>query len=383
MFFLTTISFVTAGDINSQDGSVESLTINQAVNIAKEQLFIKEEVEGINGLSWTDDEAYKIIVYVESEEYIKNVPSTIAGYETEVKVIGQVWALGTKQLSKSKPIDMMYGPRWQYRNPICGGLAIGTNIYLNYYGTLCVVTEPDSQVTNPENYILSCAHVLAQRKRGVHVTRPYSKVKVYQPAILQGGLHKIGYLKDYVKLNYYNISRPNNIDAAIAVLYDYQDAEYNAVLGNNDKTTYQIKYSCVTPPASPDVFIRKSGATTGVKYSWITDKHANLKVCYYALNQTEILWAWFEDVILVYQSKHNLFVDAGDSGSFVDYPDGGNSFVGIAFAGSDDVAVVCKSSYIISELGLNKKAKSRSLNAIPLFEKILDRFPLFEKILNL
>jgi hypothetical protein len=42
-------------------------------------------------------------------------------------------------------------------------------------------------------------------------------------------------------------------------------------------------------------------------------------------------------------------VESGDSGSPVDK---GGEFVGLAFAGSDIVAVVCKAKYITSGLGI-------------------------------
>lgn len=43
------------------------------------------------------------------------------------------------------------------------------------------------------------------------------------------------------------------------------------------------------------------------------------------------------------------FIESGDSGSLVDKNGG---FVGLAFAASTEVAVVCKAKYIVEELGL-------------------------------
>jgi hypothetical protein len=57
-------------------------------------------------------------------------------------------------------------------------------------------------------------------------------------------------------------------------------------------------------------------------------------------------WAIFYDQILVNQ----LFIESGDSGSAVDK---GGAFVGLAFAGSSSVAVVCKAKYIAAELGVS------------------------------
>ena len=372
MFLFTAISFVSADD------NTESMSFRDVYCLAKEEIFINGG-EGITGISWTDEEPLKIIVYLKSEEYLNKVPKTIEGYETKTIVTGEIKALGLVKMEKQNNPLKLINSRWQHREPICGGLAIGTNQYLNFYGTLSVITEPDSQVINPENYILSCAHVIAQEKNGKHVTRPYSKVKIYQPAILQGGLNKIGYLKDYVEVRYNikSIINPNKIDAAIAKLYDSQDADFNSVLSSDDKTTYKVRYSCVVPAKGS--IVRKSGATTGVKSNDVLDQHACINVSYYQFGIIPVRWAHFEDVILVDQP----FLEAGDSGSFVDYPGDDNSFVGIAFAGSPEVGVVCKSSYIISELGLNKKARSKTFEINSIFGNLIEQFPLLQQLLKI
>jgi hypothetical protein len=85
--------------------------------------------------------------------------------------------------------------------------------------------------------------------------------------------------------------------------------------------------------------VRKSGRTTGVTNSTVYDTSATVKVWYSSK------WAVFYDQILVKQP----FVESGDSGSPVD-KDG--KFVGLAFAGSSSVAVVCKAKYIVNGLGV-------------------------------
>ncbi|MBS7614087.1 hypothetical protein KEJ48_07630, partial [Candidatus Bathyarchaeota archaeon] len=130
----------------------------------------------------------------------------------------------------------------------------------------------------------------------------------------------------------------NYADAAIAIL-TISESDYLAyeVLGYDDQTTYTISGTYEVLKGNS---VRKSGRTTGVTTNTVTDTLATVKVWY-----TYSKWAIFYDQILVTQP----FIEAGDSGSLVD-KDG--AFVGLAFAGSDTIAVVCKAKYIIQGLGI-------------------------------
>jgi hypothetical protein len=112
----------------------------------------------------------------------------------------------------------------------------------------------------------------------------------------------------------------------------------NQVLDIDNQTTYLISG---TTEVNLGDYVNKSGRTTGVTTNKVYDTSATVKVWY-----TRTKWAIFYDQILVLQP----FVEPGDSGSIV-YKEG--KFVGIAFAGSSSVAVVCKAKYIIQGLGVS------------------------------
>jgi len=146
---------------------------------------------------------------------------------------------------------------------------------------------------------------------------------------------RLGELYKYIPISY-GPKGKNYADAAIAKVTtsDYQVGE---VLGGDNKGTYTI---CGTTEVIQGDIVRKSGRTTGVTSNTVIDTSATVKV-WYTLSK----WAIFYDQILVDQP----FIESGDSGSPVD-KDG--VFVGLVFAGSSSVAVVCKAKYIISGLGI-------------------------------
>ncbi|MDK2877114.1 MAG: hypothetical protein PWQ22_1524 [Archaeoglobaceae archaeon] len=182
-------------------------------------------------------------------------------------------------------------------------------------------------------YILTNAHVIAMNSKAKFL--PIGTA-VLQPGTYDGGTteDKIGELSKYIKITF-GPKGKNYADAAIAkvTISDYLAGE---VL-SNDGDTYTI--SGITEVNVGDT-VRKSGRTTEVTFNNVTDTSATVKV-YYSSSK----WAIFYDQILVQQP----FLDSGDSGSAVD-KDG--RFVGLAFAGSDSVAVVCKAKYITSGLGI-------------------------------
>jgi len=112
------------------------------------------------------------------------------------------------------------------------------------------------------------------------------------------------------------------------------------VLGSDNRKTYSINGT--TYEVSVGDTVRKSGRTTGVTESTVTDTSATVKVYY-----TSGKFAIFYDQILVKQP----FLDSSDSGSLVYNKDG--AFVGLGFAGSSTTAVVCKAKYIIQGLGIS------------------------------
>lgn len=293
-------------------------------------------LEGVVGVSHREDPP-RIVVYVEHERYRDRVPESIDGFKVEVVVVGRVKALSLVQLeevatpyySYTEPVSRVGRVR-----PIVGGISIGVpekDFGGEMAGTLgLVVRGPGGYY-----YILTNAHVIAMNSKARFL--PIGTA-VLQPGTYDGGTveDKVGELYKYVKIVFGPKGR-NYVDAAIALITipEYLVGE---VLGGDDQSTYTI--SGITDDVRVGDAVRKSGRTTGVTVNIVLDTNATVKVWY-----TQSKWAVFCDQILVQQP----FIESGDSGSPVD-KDG--KLVGLAFAGSSTVAVVCKAKYVVSVLGI-------------------------------
>lgn len=307
---------------------VKAPNIKEARKHAEERLL---PLEGIAGISHREDPP-RIIVYLEHERYKDKVPDEIDGFKTEVIVIGKIKALSLLQLEEVKPSYTEPVSRTSTVRPIVGGISLGVPEQAyggKMAGTLgLVVKDKDDNY-----YILSNAHVIAMDSKARFL--PLGTA-VLQPGTYDGGTleDKVGELYKYIKITFGPRGK-NYADAAIAkiTISDYSVGE---VLGD-DGQTYTI--SGTTEVEIGDT-VRKSGRTTGVTANKVFDTGATVKV-WYTLSK----WAIFYDQILVYQP----FIESGDSGSPVD-KDG--AFVGLAFAGSDTTAVVCKAKYITAGLGI-------------------------------
>jgi len=300
-----------------------TLSIKEARRYAEEKLL---PLDGIAGISQSED---KIIVYIEDEKYEKNVPDEIKGFKTEIRVIGKIKALGIAESAESGVLSAYPSPvdRTGRIRPISGGISCGNPEITA--GTLGVVTL--------DPYILSAAHVLAMDENARFLREG---TPILQPGPYDGGTldDKVGELYKYIRIRFgpLGLLKPNYADAAIAKLTtdEYLKTE---VLGADNQSTYSI--SGTTDVSVGDI-VRKSGRTTGVTENEVIDDSATVKVYY-----TPVKWAIFKDQILVEQP----FCAGGDSGSLVDKE---GKFVGLVFAGSEDIAVVCKAKYIIEGLGI-------------------------------
>jgi len=309
-------------------GGVKASNIKDARKHAEEMLL---PLEGVVGVSHRENPP-KIIVYIEHEKYKGSVPCAIDGFRTEVIVIGRVKALSLLQLETAYTYNEAVSRTAEVR-PIVGGISIGVpeSVYGGKMaGTLGLVVKGP----NGGYCILSNAHVIAMNGKAQFLP---SGTAVLQPGTYDGGTidDKVGELYKYITISY-GPKGKNYADAAIAkvTILDYQVGE---VLSGDNQSTYTI--SGTTEVAQGDI-VRKSGRTTGVTSNTVIDTSATVKV-WYTLSK----WAIFYDQILVNQP----FIESGDSGSPVD-KDG--VFVGLVFAGSSSVAVVCKAKYIISGLGI-------------------------------
>jgi len=311
---------------------VGASNIKDARKYAEETLL---PLEGIAGISHSENPP-KIIVYVEHEKYRQNVPKKIKGFETEVIVIGKIRSLG---LLAQQQVGAFYDygssvSRTGNVRPIVGGISIGVpeeNFGGKMAGTLGLIV-----VNGSDAYILSNAHVIAMNR---HARFLKPGTAVLQPGTYDGGNinDKVGELYRYIPITFGPKGR-NYADAAIAKVVNEIECRVGEVLGSDNRNTTVI--SGITDVRIGET-VSKSGRTTGVTSNTVSDTSATVKVWY-----TSGKWAAFYDQILVNQP----FLDSGDSGSAV-YKDG--KFVGLAFAGSSEIAVVCKAQYITQGLGIS------------------------------
>jgi len=311
--------------------NVSASTVKDARKHAEDTLLPLEGVAGISHI----EKPPTIIVYLEHEKYRGMIPNEIMGYRTTVIVSGRIKALAlvepetivTPLFTYPKPVS-----RTGIVRPIVGGVSLGvpeTAFGGAMAGTLGVVTD--------NLYILSCAHVIAMDSNAKFLKKG---TPVLQPGTIDGGTgaDQVGTLYKYIKITFggRSIRSPNYADAAIATLTlttsEYLNLE---LLGADNQNTYTISG---TTTVSVGETVKKSGRTSGVTPGTVSSTFATVKVYY-----TSTTWAIFTDQILVNQP----FGQAGDSGSLVDKD---KKFVGLLFAGSDTITVVCKASYILQGL---------------------------------
>ena len=295
-------------------------------------------LEGVVGVSHREDPP-RIVVYIEHDRYRDKIPETVDGFKVEVVVVGRVRALSLLQLEEgAKPYYTYVEPvsRTGEVRPVVGGISIGIpekDFGGKMAGTLGLVVKGPGGYY----YILTNAHVIAMNSKAQFL--PLGTA-VLQPGTYDGGTaeDKVGELYKYITIVFGPKGR-NYVDAAIALI-TVPPSEYlvDEVLGSDNQNTYII--SGTTDDVHVGDYVRKSGRTTGVTINTVYDTNATVKVWY-----TNSKWAVFYDQILVNQP----FIESGDSGSPVDK---GGKFVGLVFAGSSTVAIVCKAKYIVSGLGV-------------------------------
>lgn len=282
-------------------------------------------IEGVSGVS-ADEVTGEIIVYIEKPEISRKVPKKLEGFPVRHEVIGRIEALQTTTATET--FTTAYGAttysRTAKQRPVFGGISVG-NPYITA-GTLGLVTY--------NNYVLSNAHVLAldSKAKFLPIGTP-----TWQPGKYDGGTSddQIGALYKYIPIKFNSFFANNYADAAISTLT--VSGNQGSVLNATNDGFYTISG---TTKVSIGETVRKSGRTTGVTSNDVTDTQASVKV-YYTYGK----WAIFRDQILVQQP----FSEGGDSGSAVDKND---QFVGLLYAGSSTISVICKEQYILGPLGI-------------------------------
>ncbi|MBN1629422.1 MAG: Ig-like domain-containing protein [Thermoleophilia bacterium] len=324
---LVLISLLLLGSGVSAAGGDDSrgrMPLEQARQVLEERLL---GTVGFAGIAHSEKEG-SIIVFAENEWSKARMPAWFEGYPVRVEVSGRFHAVPTLVAEPEAPFFPYAAgqSRLAAVRPLVGGTSFSACVPGQYWaGTLGLVTY--------NNKLLSNAHVIALdlSNNWLPIGTP-----VVQPATLEGGTladDRVGALEDYIPINFKRAA--NHADAAIASV----DAGVAASPGWQFGETGDYQISGTTTVVAGDS-VRKSGRTTGVTESTVYLTNASVTVDY-GLGRK----GYFVDQIIV----HEPFIEAGDSGSAVD-KDG--RFVGLVFAGSDSLAIVCKASYIIEGLGI-------------------------------
>lgn len=275
-----------------------SVEIEKAKKLAKEELIKK--IPGVIGASAHHSKPV-IRIYVEKLDpsVLKELPHTFVGFQIQVIEVGRVEALVNRR---------------ERHRPLFPGISIGSELITA--GTLSQICIDN---TTQEYCLLSNRHVFW----GDEGTR------VLQPGSYDGGKvpdDTVGYILRYEEIK----PDDNLIDAAISSL------EVEAT--NRDPELGQ-PISISEVKEGDKVF--KVGRTTGFTSASVLDTSAIIKVYGYP-NVGEAI---FEDVIVT-----SAFSSGGDSGSPVFNTR--KELVGLVFAGSDKVTIICKATHVVNRLDI-------------------------------
>lgn len=240
-------------------------------------------------------------IYVEKldSSVLKELPKMFLGYEVQVIEVGKVRTLINR--------------RARHR-PLFPGISIGSEIITA--GTLSQICIDN---TTQEYCLLSNRHVFW----GDEGTR------VLQPGSYDGGKvpdDTVGYILRYEEIK----PDGNLIDAAISSL------EVKAT--NRDP---KLGQPMDIGEVEEGEIVFKVGRTTGLTRAKVLDTSAVIKVCGYQ-NVGEAI---FNDVIIT-----TVFSAGGDSGSPVFDTKG--RLIGLVFAGSNRITVICKIKHVINALDI-------------------------------
>lgn len=299
-------------------------------------------IHGVTGVA-DDPTTQEIVVMVERPEHVKNIPEKLDGYRVKVEVTGKIQALksepDTDVFSDFQPFAWsnkysgLAGVRYSRtgaNRPVFGGISVGSAAIPTSAGTLGLVV---SDTGGSNNYVLSNAHVFAMDDSAKFV--PLGTA-IWQPGGYDGGTSakSIGALYKYTPIIFQTNPSTNYADAAIGSLV--VDGKKGQVLDSGNTKFYSISGTATV--TSRDT-VRKSGRTTGVTTARVIYPSASVQVYY-----TNTNWAILNDQIIT-----RAFSSPGDSGSAVDK---GGHFVGLLYAGSNTVSVICKEKYILGPLGI-------------------------------
>jgi len=265
------------------------------------------ELNGVVGISYRNPKR-RIVIYVESRDYARAMPTVLADLPVEVVPIGKV---------------SIFNRTGEVR-PVVGGVSCGCP----------TVTAGTLSCIDNNGKIISNSHIIAIDWKTGSWNKPGTPI--LQPGPYDGGtiLDKVGVYEKHIPITFNDVNAKNYADAACGSLE--VEGKKLEVLGSNADISVGG-----TAEVSDGEVIYKSGRTTGFTLNTVMDTHATIKVHGYPQG-----WAVFRDVILVRQP----FCAPGDSGSLAF--DRRGRVVGLVFAGSRVVGLVCKVKHL-KQLGLD------------------------------
>ena len=275
-------------------------------------------LKGVTGISYNGS----VIIYVErlTPQLKALLPKRLDDVPVRIVETGPI-----RLMALTQPIPVahaIYADRTKRYRPAPGGVSCGHPQITA--GTLsCMARDKETG----EILGLSNNHVIALQWGELHVGKEGDST--LQPGPADGGKDpddKIGELDRWIEVKL--PPEENLIDAAAF----RSDMLRGDILELGKPSQSIVPY--------PGMKVVKSGRTTGVTYSTIFDVNATVKVDGWGT-------CIFKDQILVKPA----FLRGGDSGSWVGEATSGRT-VGLAFAGSDIVSVVCKARYVEEMLGV-------------------------------
>lgn len=282
---------------------------------------------GATGIYHNSD-TQEIVVLVEGPEHSWAVPERLGGFPVTIRVVGRITPRDSgSAVAGVRSEDAAYS-RTGTDRPVFGGISIGSANFPDSAGTLGMVVKGPKG----KSYALSCAHVIALDEQAHFIK---TGTPIWQPGGYDGGdsADVIGKLSRYIPIRFHGPA--NFADAAIGRLT--VSGLRDEVLNVSSTGFYAVSGITTVHPGDP---IRKSGRTTNVTYGTVASADATVRVYY-----TNTKWARFTDQIVTDGS----FSSPGDSGSAVDE---NGRFVGLLFAGSDSVTIICKAKHIVGPLSI-------------------------------
>ena len=272
----------------------------------------------------------KIVIYVEeaTPELLSVVPASIEDIPVMVRVTGKIVALSMMPMPAVSPFSIraFTASRTDRWRPCIGGISISDPTCTA--GTLGMWTK-----TKDGRYVLlTNAHVIAINYKTNEFNSPGTDV--WQPGRYDGGTSA----DRIASLEKFALEEGGHVDCAIASP-DSFDVMMPEILENG------VPKGMVDP--IPGMIVYKSGRTTGLTRTVVTDTSATIKVLY------PMGYVTFRDQVIL-ENPGNSFIAGGDSGSILLANIAGVPVVaGLCFGGSPVVGVANKPSKVAEVLSLD------------------------------